>query len=148
VQAFLGAPPLSRITFDAWYKTASAYFVPEPFFEIGTIINYSFTEGRSYQFLGGIGTAYSKEGDTVSIPFISSFQFNFFRTSWFEFESSLQGQIYAEGLIASADLKAFFRPFGRGLIVGVGPGSSFGYNWTTQYLALSFSLSATIAYAI
>ena len=79
VQAFLGAPPLSRITFDAWYKTASAYFVPEPFFEIGTIINYSFTEGRSYQFLGGIGTAYSKERDTVSIPFISSFQFT---TGW------------------------------------------------------------------
>jgi hypothetical protein len=136
----------SRLGLDLWYLTASPLFLPEPFFEVGLLLDCVLREGRVYLLRAGAGSAYSRVLDVVSVPLILRAKAGYFPWRWLAAELTAAGLLYGEGFILDGALALSFRPFGFGLLLSLGAGTSVGYSWTLGASGWSWRLSTGVGY--
>lgn len=137
---------LSRTNTRIWYLTASPFFVPDPFYEIGFTAEYNLSHKDKSSFSIGMGSAFSQDNGIISIPLIISIRKKWFPLNWMDIQASLENLLYGEGDIMDIHLTSSFKPFNSGLLFQIGGTGTLALGWTQNIIAYSYGLSAGLGY--
>jgi len=138
---FTSSDSLAPISIQSWYLTATPYFLPGGFFETGASLHWNFGRIRKPFLSIGMGTAFSMESNTVSIPLILSAEGKYEIFEFLIINPVLRGLIYGEGYILEAQLNNTVPIIKDKVQADLGGQFNYGYNSTAKLFAVTMGVS-------
>lgn len=134
------------LSLQLWYLAATPYFLPDAFFESGASIHWNFGDIRRPFLSLGVGTAFSLERDTVSIPLILSAEGKYRVLGLWIINPLLRGLIYGEGYILETQLNNTVPIIKDRVQADLGAQFIYSYSDTAKAFAVSMGMSLGIRF--
>ena len=142
------ARPWSNAGASFWIFSDSPYLIPRSYFELGFVFEWAFIYTSRHRLTAGLGTAVGIETlrESVSIPLIMKMKYSYALLKWLSLEATAKILIYGQGGGVILDLQALSRPFGPGMLFGLGIGYGFLSEWDFNPHGDAFQIDLTVGY--
>jgi hypothetical protein len=141
---------MSHLHASAWYLAATPYLLPLGFFELGVRLEYGFGRAKNgyHAFTVGLGTAFSMDEGTISIPAILGLSGLIRFNSILRLAPSFDLLVYGEGGIGHARLLFELMPSSPKLAFMAGAELLAAYSATLDQTFISYGIGAGIKYTL
>ncbi len=141
-----GKNTLTGFEISSWYRAQSPYFIPKEFYEVGSAISYRIKNREKANMYIGVGTAFSQNNESISIPLILPIEYRYNPTGFFGLNISKQTMIYGEGVLSEMALAASCMPLSEKMYFKIGGSANVAYNWVETIFEYSYGLLYGLGY--
>lgn len=141
-----GSNEFADFEITTWYRAISPYFIPDVFYEVGVVTSYNVLNRLKSDLYFGVGTAFSQNKDSTSIPLIMPIEYRYNPIKYIGLNIAMQTMFYGEGILSELTVATLSFPFSRNMYLKIGCSANAAYSWVEEVFEYSYGLLYGLGY--